>query len=144
MVIGALCIIAETTDSVVSTAKLQQSEDRLQLSLDASGNIGTWSWYPETNATYVDERFARLFQVDAALAQSGTELERFTNMIHPDDRARVLDAISKSIATGELYEADYRIPQLSGKDIWVTAKGRLFDDEQGGAKRFGRGGRRYH
>lgn len=136
VVIGALCIIAETTDSVVSTAKLQQSEDRLQLSLDASGNIGTWSWYPETNATYVDERFARLFQVDAALAQSGTELERFTNMIHPDDRARVLDAISKSIATGELYEADYRIPQLSGKDIWVTAKGRLFDDEQGGAKRF--------
>lgn len=136
VVIGALCIIAETTDSVVSTAKLQQSEDRLQLSLDASGNIGTWSWYPETNATYVDERFARLFQVDAALAQSGTELERFTNMIHPDDRARVLAAISKSIATGELYEADYRIPQLSGKDIWVTAKGRLFDDEQGGAKRF--------
>jgi PAS domain S-box-containing protein len=135
-VIGALCIIAETTESVVSTAKLRQSEDRLQLSLDASGNIGTWSWYPETNATYVDERFARLFQVDAALAQSGTALERFTNMIHPDDRARVLDAISNSITTGELYEADYRIPQLSGKDIWVTAKGRLFDDEQGGAKRF--------
>jgi signal transduction histidine kinase/ActR/RegA family two-component response regulator len=135
-VIGALCIIAETTESVVSTAKLRQSEDRLQLSLDASGNIGTWSWYPGTNATYVDERFARLFQVDAALAQSGTALERFTNMIHPDDRARVLDAISNSITTGELYEADYRIPQLSGKDIWVTAKGRLFDDEQGGAKRF--------
>jgi PAS domain S-box-containing protein len=135
-VIGALCIIAETTENVVSTAKLRQSEDRLQLSLDASGNIGTWSWYPETNATYVDERFARLFQVDAALAQSGTALERFTNMIHPDDRARVLDAISTSIATGELYEADYRIPQLSGKDIWVTAKGRLFDDEEGGPKRF--------
>ncbi|MYN41462.1 hypothetical protein GTP55_19035 [Duganella sp. FT109W] len=56
-------------------------------------------------------------------------------MIPSDDRARVLEAISTSIAAGELYEADYRIPQLSGRHLG-HAKGRLFDDEEGGAKRF--------
>jgi PAS domain S-box-containing protein len=136
VVVGVLCVIVETTDAVLSMARLRESEDRLQLSLDASGNIGTWSWYPETNATYVDERFARLFQVDAALAQSGTQLERFTNMIHPDDRERVVAAIGHAIATGELYEIDYRIPQLSGQIIWVTAKGKLFVDIDSGLKRF--------
>ncbi|MYN24833.1 hybrid sensor histidine kinase/response regulator [Duganella levis] len=135
-VVGVLCTIVETTDTVLGMARLRESEDRVQLSLDASGNIGTWSWYPETNATFVDERFARLFQVDAALAQSGTALERFTNMIHPDDRERVLAAIGHSIATGELYEIDYRIPQLSGKVVWVTAKGKLFEEKATGAKRF--------
>ena len=135
-VVGVLCTIVETTDSMVGMSRLRESEDRLQLSLDASGNIGTWSWYPETNATYVDERFARLFQVDAALAQSGTQLERFTNMIHPDDRERVIAAIGRAISTGELYEVDYRIPQLSGLDVWVTAKGKLFVDADSGLKRF--------
>jgi signal transduction histidine kinase/ActR/RegA family two-component response regulator len=134
-VVGVLCTIVETTDRMLSMRQLQDSEDRLQLSLDASGNIGTWSWYPQTNTTIVDERFARLFQVDAALAQSGTELERFTNMIHPDDRERVMSAISHSITTGDVYEIDYRIPQLSGQLVWVTAKGKMFEGVDG-IKRF--------
>lgn len=132
---GVLCTIFETTEKVLALARIKESEDRLQLSLDASGNIGTWSVEPETSHTIVDARFARLFQVDAALAQSGTKLERFTNMIHPDDRERVLAAVARSIDSGDTYDVEYRIPQLSGKDIWVNAKGKMFVDEAG-KKRF--------
>ncbi|WP_217619505.1 hypothetical protein, partial [Achromobacter sp. GbtcB20] len=63
----------------------------------ASGNIGTWSYDLASGATHVDERFARLFQADAVLAREGTELARFTDMIHPDDRPRVLAAIEHAI-----------------------------------------------
>jgi signal transduction histidine kinase len=133
---GVLCMIFETTEKILALARSQESEDRLQLSLDASGSIGTWSYEPDTNRTIVDARFARLFQVDAALAQSGTQLERFTNMIHPDDRERVLAAIADAIKTGETYDIEYRIPQLSGKIVWVNAKGRMFEDAQTAKRRF--------
>jgi PAS domain S-box-containing protein len=133
---GVLGVILETTDKVIALARQQASEARLQLSLDASGNIGTWSVELDTMQTVVDARFARLFQVDAALAQSGTELERFTTMIHPDDRERVNAAIAASMGHGEPYDIDYRIPQLSGKIIWVNAKGGIFADPQSGRKRF--------
>lgn len=135
-IVGVLCMIFETTDKVCAMARHEESEERLQLSLDASGNIGTWSYDPSTNITMVDDRFARLFQVDAALAQHGTQLERFTNMIHPDDRERVLSAIVHSISTGEHYDIEYRIPQLSGKIIWVNAKGRMFIGNHGRSSRF--------
>jgi signal transduction histidine kinase/ActR/RegA family two-component response regulator len=124
--VGVLCTIVETTDKVMAHAQLKESEERLQISLDASDGIGTWSYDPETNETIVDERFSALFQVDAALAQEGTELERFTNMIHPDDRERVIAAIGHAIQSGEPYNIEYRIPQLSGKIVWVNVKGRMF------------------
>lgn len=135
-IVGVLCMIFETTEKVTALARQQESEERLQLSLDASGNIGTWSYDPETNIAIVDDRFARLFQVDSALAQEGTQLERFTNMIHTDDRERVLAAIAHSISSDEPYDIEYRIPQLSGKIIWVNAKGRMFTVDHGKGLRF--------
>lgn len=133
---GVLCTIVETTDKVIALSRSKESEDRLKLSLDASGTIGTWSVDLATGNTIVDERFARLFQVDAALAQSGTQLERFTNMIHPDDRERVLGAIAHAMGTGETYDIEYRIPQLSGKIVWVAVKGKVFEDSKTGQMRF--------
>ncbi|WBS05270.1 PAS domain-containing protein [Pseudoduganella sp. SL102] len=123
---GLLCTVIEVTDKVLALARHKEAEERLALSLEASGNIGTWSVDLDTSLTYVDERFARLFQVDAAAARSGTDLARFTGMIHPDDRPAVLAAIEHAIATGTLYDIEYRIPQRSGADVWVNARGKLF------------------
>ncbi|SFD15064.1 response regulator [Massilia yuzhufengensis] len=65
-VCGLMCTVIEVTDKLRAVARHREAEERLALSLEASGNIGTWSYDLETAATYVDERFARLFQVDAA------------------------------------------------------------------------------
>jgi PAS domain S-box-containing protein len=136
IVVGVLCTIVETTEGVLSHELLKESQYRLQISLDASGNIGTWSYDPQTNTAVVDSRFARLFEVDAATAEGGTQLERFTNMIHPDDREAVIEGIAHAIETEEKYEAEYRIPQKSGEMIWVAAIGRIFKDSQTAQRRF--------
>ena len=133
---GLICTVAEMTEKVAALARHKEAEERLALSLEASGNIGTWSYDLSDGATYVDERFARLFQVDAALAREGTELARFTDMIHPDDRAAVLAAIEHAIRTETLYDIEYRIPQRSGQDVWVNARGKVFADPDGGGRRF--------
>ena len=133
---GLICTCVEVTDKVQALARHKEAEERLALSLEASGNIGTWSYDLDDGATHVDERFARLFQVDAALARSGTELQRFTNMIHPEDRPRVVAAIATAISTDSRYDIDYRIPQRAGHDVWVNARGKVFADPASGRQRF--------
>ena len=136
LVCGVLCTVIEVSDKVRALARHKEAEEHLALSLEASGNIGTWSYDLDTAATYVDERFARLFQVDAALAREGTELVRFTDMIHPEDRPSVLAAIDRAILTETLYDIEYRIPQRSGQDVWVNARGKVFANPDTGGRRF--------
>ncbi|QNB00048.1 PAS domain-containing protein [Massilia sp. Se16.2.3] len=133
---GLICTVVETTGKVTALARHREAEERLALSLEASGNIGTWSYGLDDGLTTVDERFARLFQVDAALARSGTELTRFTDVVHPDDRARVVAAIAAAVRDGTLYDIEYRIPQKRGVDTWVNARGKVFTDPGGGQRRF--------
>jgi PAS domain S-box-containing protein len=135
-VVGLLCTVVEVTDKVLALARHKEAEERYALSLEASGNIGTWSYELDTGATFVDEQFARLFGVDPLLARAGTALDRFTDMIHPDDRERVLAAIAHAISTDTLYDIEYRIPQLSRADVWVNARGKVFRDVATGRRRF--------
>jgi PAS domain S-box-containing protein len=133
---GLMCTVVEVTDKVLALARHKEAEERYGLCLTASGNIGTWAYELDTGATFVDEQFGRLFQVDAALARSGTVLQRFTDMIHPEDRPRVLAAIEHAIASDTLYDVEYRIPQLSRADAWVNARGKVFHDVTTGRRRF--------
>jgi PAS domain S-box-containing protein len=133
---GLICTCVDVSDKVQALARHKEAEERLALSLEASGNIGTWSVDLDDSTTYVDERFARLFQIDAALARSGTALERFTDMIHAADRPRVVEAIATAMREESRYDIDYRIPQRSGLDVWVNARGKVFTDPVTGRRRF--------
>ncbi|GHA76927.1 ATP-binding protein [Cognatilysobacter bugurensis] len=125
---GILFVGTETTEKVAATMRVKESERRLQGALDASRSIGTWAVDPVTNIVTIDERFARLFQLDAAQARGDNEVERFTNMIHDEDRDHVVAAISNSLERGEPYDVEYRIPQNDGQDVWVAVKGGMTDD----------------
>jgi PAS domain S-box-containing protein len=136
VVLGLMCTVVEVTDKVLALSRHKEAEERYALCIEASGNIGTWAYELDTGATFVDEQFARLFQVDAALARAGTELARFTGMIHPDDRPRVVAAIEHAISADTPYDVEYRIPQLSRADVWVNARGKVFHDMATGRRRF--------
>lgn len=134
-VCGVLGTVIETTDKVVAIARYQESEERYRLSLEA-GNMGTWSVDPDTGLTVMDDRFAKLFGMAHEVAQRGADLDRFTAMIHPDDRGSVIAAVEHAIATGEAYEIDYRTTPRSGQIAWVTAKGKMFTEVATGKRRF--------
>jgi PAS domain S-box-containing protein len=116
--------------------RIQESEERYRLSLEASGNIGTWAVDPETNVMVMDCGFAELFKIDDAVATKGAELEDFIKNIHSEDRSMVLQAVAHAMETGERYDIDYRIVQPSGEVAWVTTKGKMFNDVRTGKKRF--------
>ena len=135
-IVGIQCVCVETTDKANAITKHRESEQRLQILLDASSSIGTWSVELETNVTYLDAQFARLFQDDAMAAEGGTNLEQLINLIHPEDRQRVVDAVTWAIENRTPYDAEYRIPQKSGQDIWINARGKIYGSPYFDKERF--------
>ncbi len=133
---GVLCTTLDVTARVLAQQKAQDVEARLQLSLDASGHIGTWTVELDTMKTFMDERFARLFGMAGEAARSGPDIHNFINLIHEQDRARVQAAVRSAIESGGAYESEYRVPQPSGAMTWINSKGRVFNDSVTGERRF--------
>jgi PAS domain S-box-containing protein len=110
--------------------KLKRSEQRLNLALNASGLIGTWTWDIANNMLYGDENFARLYGIDPELAARGATPQECSKYYHPDDDA--IDA-----ALGRLRDGDddlareRRIVLPDGSLRWLWAKGQITRDAGG-------------
>jgi PAS domain S-box-containing protein len=52
-------------------------------------------------------------------------LDRFKNVLHPEDRQRVLEAIENTLRTGADYEAEYRIMLPQGQLRWIAGRGQV-------------------
>lgn len=52
-------------------------------------------------------------------------------LVHPEDRARALETWKRSLATGEGYEAEYRLRHASGDYRWVLSRGCPEKDPRG-------------
>jgi PAS domain S-box-containing protein len=135
VICGVLGTVIETTEKVLALARHQEAEERYRLSLE-SGHMGTWSVDPDTGVTVMDNRFASLFGVGHDVAERGASLEHFTQIIHPDDRAGVIAAVTEAIQDGAAYDIDYRVVPEAGKIVWISAKGRMMVDAQSGKRRF--------
>jgi PAS domain S-box-containing protein len=114
----------------------QQSEARLRIALDAASAIGAWDWDIKKNRIYVDARFARMFSVDPESAAAGAPLDDFILGIHPEDRARVSQAIQNAIESDADYKAEFRILQPDQTVVWVLARGRPYYDDKGAPDHF--------
>ena len=48
---------------------------------------------------------------------------KWIDLLHPDDRARVYDEWRRSVSSGEKIETDYRIRHVSGEWRWMSVRG---------------------
>jgi PAS domain S-box-containing protein len=112
--------------------ELAAARRRLESALIA-GEVGTFEWDVVEDRLYGDANFERLFGIP--LDATGAPLARFIEAIHPEDRARTMERIQHTMATGEPCEVDYRI--VSGACTrWVVSRGKVERDASGRAVRF--------
>jgi PAS domain S-box-containing protein len=126
-------------DITVRRRELEQAAlaaERVQLALDAGAIVGTWMWSIPDDHFIGDERFARLFGLDAKRCASGLPLSAVMDAIHPDDVERVQDAVQRAMALGGPYQCEYRVRTHDGHYVWVEANGRVEQDADGRAVRF--------
>lgn len=134
--LGTICLVHEITDRKLAEQALARSEERLSLALSGSELVGTWDWEVPIDRLTADDTFARLSNLDPLRAGLGVEVEQFFAAIHPDDVARVREAVDLAVHNGQDYRCEYRVTGSDGKLHWVLASGRARLGADGAAERF--------
>lgn len=122
---GIIATASEVTQQVLSRKKLEESEQRLNIVIEAS-ELGTWEYYPETDMAIYSPRALEILghkiEVEATHAQ-------LLNRLTPDGRVVRDAAFKKAFETGVLYyETNLHWP--NGEERWMEVKGKVFYDAQ--------------
>ncbi len=117
----------ESLERVRVARDLKQAAGRLALAF-AAANLGDWSWNAATDEVTLAPRSAEIFGIPAIPNLTWTRMQ---GLIHVDDRDRARLAVERSVATHELYDAEYRVMRPGGAEVWVSAKGRAQYDVSG-------------
>ena len=114
-VIGLLGLSRDVTERV-------EARRRLSAALTA-GEVGTFEWDVVADRLYGDANFARMFGLTLA-ADGSAPLQRYLDVIHPDDQPAVIARVTRTLEDGVPYEAEYRILGPAADDVrWVIARG---------------------
>ena len=110
-------------------AALLDTRGRLESALSA-GSIGTWVWDLVTDDVVPDTNMERMFSLSPEQAAGGPPTH-YLQMMHPEDRPGVEEALGEAIAVSGKYHAEYRIIQPDGSFLSVEARGVVQYDPTG-------------
>lgn len=119
---------AEIAERKQAEEALQTSEERLRLALEA-GNIGVWDWDVQHNSLTWSERVYELHGV--AKDTITVNFENFINLVHPEDRTWVQEAIEKALREHAAFNINFRIVTPQGEVRWLTTSATVIYDPEG-------------
>lgn len=103
-----------------------------RLAADAAG-VGAFEWDLVSGDLRWDDRLLELFGLDRTTF--GGTIEDFNAAVHPEDLARVGEALETAVAETSDYASEYRIRLPDGRTRWIAARGRALSGEDGTAVR---------
>src|SRR5262245_31029665 len=80
--------------------------------------MGTWHVDLQTGLATHDESLNRILGLDASETEGPLRDPSFTR-IHPEDHARVMNAIDDAVASRGEYSVEYRIVRNDGEVRWL-------------------------
>jgi PAS domain S-box-containing protein len=112
--------LTDVTDRVLAVEELRLSRGRLN-EAQAIAQIGSWELDLRTGRLDWSDEIFRIFQI--APAEFGASYDAFLAAIHPDDRAQVNDAYTRSVSTHEPYTITHRLRMPGGAIKHVLERG---------------------
>jgi PAS domain S-box-containing protein len=111
-----------------ATQALAKSEEQLRRALDAA-RMGTWFWSVENNRLTGDDNLRQIYGLGPRDRIS--TYEELLERVHPDDRARVADAVRKVLQNGGELDYEFRVLLPDGRVRWIAEQGEVRRDEHG-------------
>ena len=123
-----------TAELNAKTAELAQTEERLRFAIDATSE-GLWDWNLKTNTAYCSPTYFKMLGFEPSGLGEDAQ-SRFVDLLHPDDRERILTAIKQRLETDGGYEMEFRMRTKDGDYKWIMSRAkRVSVDEQGNTLR---------
>ncbi|POC46168.1 hybrid sensor histidine kinase/response regulator [Vibrio vulnificus] len=121
-------------------ARLRRDIERLDFAAQGA-NLGIWDFNPSTGCIIGNKTWAiqkkldpdHLFSDDALFSEINNGIEKWSEIVHPDDVAETTDKIQAHLdGETELYHAEFRVRCGDGQWKWILDLGRVFERDQDG------------
>jgi len=128
VITGAVVVNDDVTERVRAEEALRKTE-RVLIEAETLGQTGSWEQDLVTGQIFNSEANRRLFFGDDA--SKGARLEDYADVVHPDDRAWVMDRRGQLLAGTGSGDIEYRIVWPDGSVHWVFGRATVVRDESG-------------
>lgn len=107
----------------IAVQSLKESESRLELALEASGD-GWWDWNILTDETSWSTQFYQILGYE--LEELPSSFKTWQSWTHPDDLLRIKTLLKKHLQDPSIpYVFDYRVRTKSEQWKWISAMGKV-------------------
>jgi PAS domain S-box-containing protein len=122
----------DITDRHQMADMLREQRRRLEVAVEATG-LGFWEWDLEAGTLAWSERNKQLFGLPAS---AEVTLERYLELVHPDDLPKVTEAYqaARGRPQGGDYSLEHRVVRPDGEVVWIRTTGRVSTDDEGQAR----------
>ncbi|MEW6265679.1 MAG: PAS domain S-box protein [Thermodesulfobacteriota bacterium] len=127
---GRVLLIAVYTDDVTERIMAEQALRDSQRLLDKAqdlARLGNWTWDIASHEVSYSQSFHRLLEVNPG--DLGPTYEGLLSLIHPDDRARVRQALTETVAEGKTFDREFHLVRPYGGEIVVQGLAELVYNE---------------
>nr|RNJ70474.1 MAG: PAS domain S-box protein [Leptolyngbya sp. IPPAS B-1204] len=116
-------IMRDIGDRKRAELAIRQSEERLQLALEGSGD-GLWDWNVLTGESYFSPLWFEMLGYEAN--EWPAHVETWKMLMHPDDRVAVMPQLHRHLSGHtSSYSAEFRLRTKSGEWKWISAHGKV-------------------
>ena len=107
---------------------LRESEERLRLAQQAA-RIGTFDWNIRTGVNTWTPELEEMYGLPPG-GFGGTQTA-FENLVHPDDRARVIELVDAAMKSGQPIKGEWRVLWTDASVHWIAGRWQVFMDASG-------------
>jgi PAS domain S-box-containing protein len=122
-----IAVVEDITEKRQADQALRDSEQRLRLAV--STGVGVWEHDLRSRIPALSPQYNR------AVGRAPLTSQEWFNLVHPDDRERVMALVRESINGLSEWNAEFRLLYPDGSIRWMLSKGTVLLDDDGRPER---------